>query len=268
MGENLGALIIPSPSNMLGGFPFGAAERHFFRIRYVSRARALAGPIRTQYRAECRFSGPRPDRHTPPPARPGVWFERIGLYQIGDIPAQAARQAARKSIAGQYPLDAPGHGPFKAQFFFHLAAYLFRLFPMLAGPDGFAGSEAHPAPHDVKMLPPIEDMFDDHSLMIARLISILLLAAGDDFKHLFIGQSLIPERVDADMMQGLLGLSVAGDGPHIMEGFIQIRGGGIADLDKADFLVLAYVFQIIRRRPIAAPDVALDNHGLTAPGRR
>src|SRR5580693_7836143 len=33
--ENIGTMVVPRPCNMLGGFPFGAVEGYFLRIRCI-----------------------------------------------------------------------------------------------------------------------------------------------------------------------------------------------------------------------------------------
>ncbi len=75
---------------------------------------------------------------------------------------------------------------------------------MLPRPNGAVGTQAHPVPDDVKMLPPLKDMLDDNALMVARLIAVLLFGPLDDLPHLFIGKALVLEGVDADMVERLL----------------------------------------------------------------
>ena len=104
-------------------------------------------------------------------------------------------------------------------------------------------------------------MLNDHALVVVGFVAIFLLGTFDDFKELFIRQSFVTEWVNADMMDGFLAFGVTGHCPHILKGLVQIFGVRVTDLNKTDFLVLTYAFEIIGSSSISTTYVAFDNHG-------
>lgn len=129
----------------------------------------------------------------------------------------------------------------------------------MAGPDRSAAHKADAVPDDVKMLPPVLDVFNDHPLVMEHFVAVFLLAAFNDGQNLFVGQVFALHRVDADMVQRFGAGGGAGDHPHILKRLIEGLGRRVAKLDKARLLVLALLLHIFGGGSVAAPDVRFDN---------
>lgn len=145
------------------------------------------------------------------------------------------------------------------QFLLHLAADFLGFQPVVAGPNRSATHQTDAVPDDMKMLPPVLDVFDDHALVMKHLVAVFFLAAFNDGENLLIGQMFAFHWIDADMVQRLGASGATSDFPHFLEGLIQILGFRVAQLYKARFLVLALLFHIFGSRSVAAPDVRFDN---------
>src|SRR6185312_13389558 len=104
------------------------------------------------------------------------------------------------------------------------------------------------------------DVLDDDALVMPAGITVLLLKALADAEHLLIRQPFILHRIDADMVQRFLGARRLAQHPHVAEGLIDGLGVGIANRDKPHPLVLALLLQVVGSSPVAAPDMAFDNH--------
>lgn len=130
---------------------------------------------------------------------------------------------------------------------------------MMARPDCAASDKAYPVPDNVKMLPPVLDVFDNHALVMEHLVAVFFFAAGNNRQNLRVGQAFILHWIDADMVQRLFAFCSAGDLPHFLKRLVKVLGRRIADFYKARFLVLALLLHIVGGGAIAAPDVAFDN---------
>ena len=100
---------------------------------------------------------------------------------------------------------------------FHLPANFLRLQPVMPRPDRSAADKADAVPDDVKMLPPVLNVFNDHPLMVEHFVTVFLLTAFHDGQNLLVGQVFAFHRVDADMMQRLGAVGATGDLPHILK---------------------------------------------------
>jgi len=84
----------------------------------------------------------------------------------------------------------------------------------MARPDGLSCDQAHAVPDDVKMLPPVFDMLDNHALVVEHFIAVFFFAAFNDGQHLLVGQAFVLHRVNADVVQRLFAFGAACDFPH------------------------------------------------------
>ncbi len=129
----------------------------------------------------------------------------------------------------------------------------------MAGPDRSATHKADAVPDDVKMLPPVLDVFDDHALVMEHFVTVFFFAALYDGQNLFVGQVFALHRVDADMVQRFGAAGGAGDLPHALKRLIEILCTGVAEFNKARLLVLALLLHIFGGGSVSAPDVRFDN---------
>lgn len=132
----------------------------------------------------------------------------------------------------------------KPKLLFHLPANLLGFLPMMARPYRPAGHKADPVPDNVKMLPSILDMFDNHPLVVEHFIAVLFLTPRHDCQNLLIRQPFVLHGVDADMMQRFGASGITRHFPHFLKRLIEVFGFRVADLDKARFFVFALILHI------------------------